>query len=174
MNEQTPTRPAIGTKVRFAADFRINEGVIESYTPTGRAVVVVEDRKQYTLTLDQLIMLGTKAMNPQQNSQLTPVFELDENVLVNLANMPAKVVMLGSDGQTVNVVFGDGYEAHTVPVASVTRLAAPSPFKIGDPVEVGQVGVPAQVVGISADGSTVNAKRKVLKNAGIKIPRCWG
>ncbi|MBI5929047.1 MAG: hypothetical protein HY862_07050 [Chloroflexi bacterium] len=93
-------------------------------------------------------------MNTKLNAPQTPAFELDENVLVNLANMPAKVVMISSDGQTVNVVFGDGYEAHTVPVTSVTR-PMPSRFKVGDPVEVGQVGVPAKVVSISADGLTL-------------------
>lgn len=81
-------------------------------------------------------------------------FELDENVIVNLTNMPAKVVMVSSDGATVNVVFGDGYEAHTVPAASVTRCTA-SPFKYGDTVEVAAVGVPAKVVGVSPDGQTL-------------------
>lgn len=160
MNDQKKA-PIVGTRVTFHVAFRNWQGRIDSYTPMGRAVVVTDEGRQFTLTLDQLTMMVdlAKQYTPADAGILAgkrdaAAFELDENVIVNLANMPAKVVMVSSDGATVNVVFGDGYEAYAVPAASVTRCAD-SPFKYGDTVEVAAVGVPAKVVGVSPDGQTL-------------------
>lgn len=115
MNESTPTRPAIGTKVRFAADFRINEGVIESYTRSGRAVVAVEGHKQYTLTLDQLTMLENKATR-----QHTIQFKVGDAVEVEAVGVPARVVGFSEDLLNIEVVYEDMVEVFTVPAHNVS------------------------------------------------------
>lgn len=126
MNDQLNTLP-VGTPVSFHADFRQWEGHIDSYTPTGRAVIVTEEGRQFTLEPNHLAVIRRLA------SRITPAdegilaakqdaapLELDETVYVNLTDRPAVIVKLNDD-QTVNVAFVGTYEAHTVPVSSVTR-----------------------------------------------------
>lgn len=153
MNAQKDTLP-VGTPVSFHADFRQWEGRIDSYTPIGRAVIVTDEGRQFTLAPSQLAVIRrlAKSITPADEGILAAkrdaaALELDEEVYVNLTNMPAKVVMIASDGKTVNVAFEGTYEAHTVPVSSVTRRPK-SRFQYGDNVQMVAVGIPAKVVGV--------------------------
>ncbi len=152
MNAKQDKYP-IGTTVRFQANFRTWEGRIKTYTPNGSAVVDAGTGQDFILGYDQLIPLHQpSAITPADEGILAAkrdaaALELDEEVLVTLTNMPAKVVMIAADGQTVNVAFEGTYEAHTVPVSSVTRRTK-SRFQYGDSVQMVAVGIPAKVVGI--------------------------
>lgn len=151
----TQDRFPVGSKVRFHAAFRTWHGQVDSYTPNGRAVVVTEEGRQFTLTIDQLVMMRDLAKHypdPATEGILAAkrdavALEINEDVIVNLTNMPAKVAMVGSDGQTVRVTFEDGHESIEVPAANVTRRPK-SRFQYGDAVQMVAVGIPARVVGI--------------------------
>ncbi len=114
MNDQLNTLP-VGTPVSFHADFRQWEGHIDSYTPTGRAVIVTDEGRQFTLEPNHLEVIRRLA------SRLTPAdegilaakcdaapLELDEAVYVNLTNRPATIVKINGD-QMVNVAFVGTY-----------------------------------------------------------------
>lgn len=131
MNTEQNALP-VGTPVSFHADFRQWEGHIDSYTPTGRAVIVTDEGRQFTLEPNHLAVIRRLAsrMTPADEGILAAKrdvapFELDETVFVSLTNRPATIVKINDD-ETVNIAFEGTYEAHTVPVSSVTRHANPA------------------------------------------------
>ncbi|MCQ3932346.1 MAG: hypothetical protein DPW16_17995 [Chloroflexi bacterium] len=143
----------IGTQVRFQADFRTWEGKIKTYTPNGRAVIDAGTGRDFVVDDDQLVLLRQpSAITPADKGILAAKqdavpLEINEDVVVHVENMPAKVAMVSSDGQTVRVTFEDGHESIEVPAANVTRRSK-SRFQYGDAVQVVAVGIPARVVGI--------------------------
>lgn len=152
MNTKQDRLP-IGTQVRFQADFRTWEGVIKHYTPNCRAVIDAGIGRDFVVDYDQLIRLPQpSAITPADEGILAAkqdavALEINEDVIVNLTNMPAKVAMVSSDGQMVRVTFEDGHECIEVPAANVTRRPT-SRFQYGDAVQLVAVGIPARVVGI--------------------------
>lgn len=143
----------IGTPVRFQANFRTWEGHIKTYTSGGRVVIDAGTGRDFVVDYDQLIPIGKpSAITPADKGILAAKhdavpLEINEDVIVNLTNMPAKVAMVSSDGQTVRVTFEDGHECIEVPAANVTRRPK-SRFQYGDAVQLVAVGIPARVVGI--------------------------
>lgn len=133
MNDQK-NAPIVGTRVTFHVAFRTWQGHIDSYTPMGRAVVVTDEGRQFTLTLDQLTMMVDLA------KQYTPAdagilagkrdaaladspFKYGDTVEVAAVGVPAKVVGVSPDGQTLEVVYDDMVEIFKVPAAHTTRHA---------------------------------------------------
>lgn len=133
MNDQK-NAPIVGTRVTFHVAFRTWQGHIDSYTPMGRAVVVTDEGRQFTLTLDQLTMMVDLA------KQYTPAdagilagkrdaaladspFKYGDTVEVAAVGVPAKVVGVSPDGQMLEVVYDDMVEIFKVPAAHTTRHA---------------------------------------------------
>ena len=133
MNNQK-NAPIVGTRVTFHVAFRTWQGHIDSYTPMGRAVVVTDEGRQFPLTLDQLTMMVDLA------KQYTPAdagilagkrdaaladssFKYGDTVEVAAVGVPAKVVGVSPDGQTLEVVYDDIVEIFKVPAAHTTRHA---------------------------------------------------
>lgn len=127
MNDQKKA-PIVGTRVTFHVAFRNWQGHIDSYTPMGRAVVVTDEGRQFTLSLDQLTMMVDLA------KQYTPAdagilagkrdaaladspFQYGDAVEVAAVGVPAKVVGILPDGQTLEVVYDDMVGIFKVPAA---------------------------------------------------------
>lgn len=84
----TPTRPAVGTSVRFAADFRIYTGTIESCTPEGKVTILTDTGKHFSLTLDQLTLRVKQA---ERIATPTPL-PIGTRVKVSGVDVPATIV----------------------------------------------------------------------------------
>ncbi|MCQ3932347.1 MAG: hypothetical protein DPW16_18000 [Chloroflexi bacterium] len=117
----SPTQPTVGTPVRFAADFRIYTGTIESCTPEGHVTILTDTGKHFSMTLDQLTLRSKQA---ERIATPTPL-PIGTRVKVSGVDVPATIVGYHHENYQISyddLPCDDRGEPFTVAFRGVTCL----------------------------------------------------